>query len=1133
MSTPIEQKRTNPVPGYRLEYFEVYNWGTFDRTISRLVPDCASSMLTGANGSGKTTLVDALLTLLVPNSKRHYNQSSGNERKKERDENSYVLGYWEKSQDAELQKGKPLMLRTHKDYSILLGCFYNAHTDAYVTLAQVRWYSGTTLEKRFIVSPNQLSIATHFSELDPRGDWRRKMKAQIPNTEIGDSFTEYSTAFRKYFGMRSDKALNLFNLLVGTKSIDDLNNFIRQNMLEEPTAEDDFIDLKNNFQSLIDTYKSIRKSEKQIEMLDQVEQLGNKYTELEKEYKQLESLIEALSYYYPEQEKRLLQNQVEELEEQGIRDKAAVDQMQADIKELRNAEMNLLVSRNANETSKAIESIDQQTEKLNDTISRKESNKSAYDSLLVKTTYTPPVNEKDFLGLRSQIDEDLLSISSEIEEVEEEHSNEYVKQNRAKEQSIELEKEISSLRNRRTQIPERMLEIRTQLLNAIGVADAELPFIGELIRIKPDEKKKWEMAIERLLHGFGLSLLVPEKHLRAVNAYVNETRLRGRLVYHKVDARWVKQNLPEIPENSLRDKIEIKNNVPEFETWLEHRLSEQFDYICTDDHERFLQERKALMPKGLHKSIGRHEKDDREHRMGPENYILGWDNKEKLEVLIRQNEQIKRNIESSAGILKSLLSKRDGLWKREEVRKDILKFKVWIDLDASGERKRVKELKQQRDKLSESSDVLRKLDEEISKIGREIESLDNRKTTLDKKIGADEAAIKKHSKRIEEINTLLAHVPDTISLTDFFDQLQSYIQPADDADPVKQLLKEKELTSKHLDNKKKTVGDLLANARRAVENAMKDFVQPPKRITDEFPDWVGDVLNMDHNAEYMEPFLKMLQQLKDQGLPDHKNRFRNYMSESVLNRITSFRSSLEERKKDIETDIQQLNDSLQKIDFESYPPTFIQFEYRQNYDDAIKRFREELLACIPAVSEEVTGDQYLVLEQSFLKIQALIERLYGDPLIRKKVIDVRNWFLFKAQEYYRNDERAPGRYYEGSQSLSGGQSVQLTYTVIGAAVAYQFGINDENSAKRSFRFVAVDEAFSNLDQDKSDYLMKFAKQLQLQLLVVTPLDKLHIAEPYIESCHYVVNKERKNSRVYHMPMEEYRSRKEEMQASEE
>lgn len=40
------------------------------------------------------------------------------------------------------------------------------------------------------------------------------------------------------FGMRSDKALTLFNQIVGVKVLDDLDSFIRTNMLEEVSAEE-------------------------------------------------------------------------------------------------------------------------------------------------------------------------------------------------------------------------------------------------------------------------------------------------------------------------------------------------------------------------------------------------------------------------------------------------------------------------------------------------------------------------------------------------------------------------------------------------------------------------------------------------------------------------------------------------------------------------------------------------------------------------------------------------------------------------------------------------------------------------------------------------------------------------------
>lgn len=74
---------TDPqVAGFKLDYMEVWNWGTFNDKVYRMNPHGNNSLLTGANASGKSTLIDALLALLVPlQNKRFYNQSSGAEKK--------------------------------------------------------------------------------------------------------------------------------------------------------------------------------------------------------------------------------------------------------------------------------------------------------------------------------------------------------------------------------------------------------------------------------------------------------------------------------------------------------------------------------------------------------------------------------------------------------------------------------------------------------------------------------------------------------------------------------------------------------------------------------------------------------------------------------------------------------------------------------------------------------------------------------------------------------------------------------------------------------------------------------------------------------------------------------------------
>ena len=174
----------NAESGFRLRYVEIYNWGTFHGKVYKLIPDGKTSLLTGANGSGKTTLIDALLTLLVPSNKRFYNQSSGAESKKERDELSYFWGYHGKTYSEEDETSRTEQLRNKSDnpYSVLLSCFQNSATLHSITLAQVRWFTGGTLKKVYIVAPYKLTINDDFGKdkFDIRGEWRKKNKETTP-----------------------------------------------------------------------------------------------------------------------------------------------------------------------------------------------------------------------------------------------------------------------------------------------------------------------------------------------------------------------------------------------------------------------------------------------------------------------------------------------------------------------------------------------------------------------------------------------------------------------------------------------------------------------------------------------------------------------------------------------------------------------------------------------------------------------------------------------------------------------------------------------------------------------------------------------------------------------------------------
>ena len=141
-----------------------------------------------------------------------------------------------------------------------------------------------------------------------------------------------------------------------------------------------------------------------------------------------------------------------------------------------------------------------------------------------------------------------------------------------------------------------------------------------------------------------------------------------------------------------------------------------------------------------------------------------------------------------------------------------------------------------------------------------------------------------------------------------------------------------------------------------------------------------------------------------------------------------------------------------------------------------------------------------------------------------KVTDVRNWFIFNASEKYLEDN-SEKEFYAGTSGKSGGEKEKLAYTILASALAYQFGLSYGEPRSKSFRFVVIDEAFGRGDDESTQFGLGLFKKLNLQLLIVTPLQKIHVIENYINSVHYVSNTNGNNSELQNLTVEEYKKQK--------
>ena len=236
--------------------------------------------------------------------------------------------------------------------------------------------------------------------------------------------------------------------------------------------------------------------------------------------------------------------------------------------------------------------------------------------------------------------------------------------------------DIQQMGTQKNNITGRVSQIREELADHLGVSPAELPFIAELIQVKP-EASDWEMVIERVLRPFAMRLLVPEQYYSSVNAYVNRVNLRGRLVYHKVPSHYLSESGSFAPPKALVHKLMFHPDSP-YSAWVKDQVLKTYDFLCADNMGEFETYRKAITREGLNKSASRHEKDDSQSGHGRSQYILGWTNTGKVDSVVADIHRQQDKVENC-------LAQQDKLQREQEKQdwqlKNIAKFEEITDYE--------------------------------------------------------------------------------------------------------------------------------------------------------------------------------------------------------------------------------------------------------------------------------------------------------------------------------------------------------------------------------------------------------------------------------------------------------------------
>lgn len=1107
--------------GFRLQRLEVYNWGTFDKRVWALTLDGDNGLLTGDIGSGKSTLVDAVTTLLVPAQRISYNKAAGAE-VRERTLRSYVLGHYKSERSETGLAAKPVALRDHNAYSVVLGVFRNTGFDQTVTLAQVFWLKDPQSQpaRFFVTSDRALSIAHDFAGFGPDINELRRRLRRMPGVELFDSFPPYGAWFRRRFGIDNDQALELFHQTVSMKSVGNLTDFVRSHMLEAFDVESRITALIHHFDDLDRAHEAVKKAKDQVARLEPLVADCGRHNDLTAQVDDLRAGRDALKAFFAGIKAQLLDKRLSSLDIEHQRGSARI-QMLGDARRAQLEGRDQLKHDIAENGGNRIAWIGTEITTKEEERRRRLDRAERYAELARNLGLLPAAGPERFISNRGVCETLTGTMQAKEAELQNRQTEAGVELRTLKGERDVLEQELASLRARRSNIGEAQVAMRRALCVALDLDEGELSFAGELIQVRPDEKA-WEGAAERLLHNFGLSLLVPDRHYARVAEWVERTHLKGRLVYFRV-REGAASSLPSLNPDSLVRKLSIKPDSP-FYAWIEQELARRFDYICCETLEQFRRERQAVTRAGQIKAGGeRHEKDDRHRLDDRSRYVLGWSNEGKIAALEKRARSLEAGMQAAAVRIGETQTEHSRV-KEQTIRlARIGEFRDFQELDWPPLAAEIATLEVEKKALEAASDLLQTLVGQLAALEQKLRDTENDLAERNKDLARNEEKQEQARSQLADCQASLAALSETVRLSRF-PQLETWRAEA---------LGKQVLTVESCDNRERDMRDWLQARIDAEDGRIKrlrdKIIDAMRAYSNAYPLETQEVdVSVDAAGEYR----AMLEQLQADDLPRFEQRFKELLNENTIREVANFQSQLARERQTIKERIERINQSLVQIDYN--PGRYIELDAQSCPDADVRDFQTELRACTEGTLTGSEDAQYS--EAKFLQVKGIIERFRGregqadlDRRWTRKVTDVRNWFVFSASERWREDG-SEHEHYTDSGGKSGGQKEKLAYTVLAASLAYQFGLEWGGVRSRTFRFVVIDEAFGRGSDESARFGLELFKRLNLQLLIVTPLQKIHIIEPFVASVGFVHNEEGRESCLRNLSIAEYRAEREARQS---
>ncbi|HVV53060.1 MAG TPA: SbcC/MukB-like Walker B domain-containing protein [Polyangia bacterium] len=1074
---------------FRLATIQTFNWGTFAGVSEFMVAE-KGHLFVGPSGSGKSTILDAHAALLTPPKWLDFNVAARETDRRGKDRNAvtYLRGAWAE-QTGESGEVAAQYLRTGTTWSAVAET-YRQDNGKCVVLAQVLWVRGASnhkddVKKQFIVLERKFDVRELQAFAASNFDVRR-LKRDLADAYVTNEFSVYQERFRRLLGIDSERALRLLHKTQSAKNLGDLNTFLRDFMLDDPETFEIADRLVSEFGELSAAHQSVVTASEQIETLSPAwashKDVGDQKTALA----ELDELLATVETYRDTRRHALLEAHICELGVEAEAAKLEAGRLKEDADQ-QEALLHSLKDQRRGMGGGVIEQLESQIaateEQKEPCLRRREGATEACKALGCELPGSPA----DFLRLCGAARDRLVRANDDHEQREAHKDTLKRHENELGRRLQDLRTEVEAMERQRSNIPAKMLVVRHAIAAAAGLPDEKLPFVGELVEVKREEQR-WRGAIERVLHGFSLSLLVDDNHYPAVSSYVNRQHFGERVVYLRMLPGQVGRGTA--GPNYVAAKLSVAADG--YGEWVRGELRSRFDYVCAEDDQEFRSATKAITETGQVKhNSTRHEKDDRHRVDDARHWVLGFDNKDKLELFRREGHDVAAELLNVQTALTEAKTE-DRRRQQQLLACQTLANTAWADIDLQALVTKIETLRRQMHAEKEARPDLRQLDERISAQERIHTSAHNVFVKAEAEVVRLGKAVSDSEARLNALARDLARSTVTAAQIASLDGRFARLNVAITLDTIGDAATR---VTRVLGEDREMVTRQIGALTRHIEGCFSDFNRK----------WPAEAGGLDPTLASSEDYFAKLTRLENDGLPKFRQRFLDLLHEQSDQNLMLLSTKLEQERKAIRDRMDMVNESLEKAPFN--PGTHLVIDTADRQIEDVRAFKRTL---VQALSHSFTDDQ-AAAEQRFEALSQLVKRLSSqeaaDKEWRVQALDVRQHVEFIAKEL--DDAGVELEVYRSGAGKSGGQRQKLAATCLAAALRYQLGGNDR--ALPSFSTVALDEAMDKSDAEFTTLAMNIFRTFGFQMIVATPLKSVMTLEPFIGGAYFVHIRDRKHS----------------------